>query len=463
MLFDYQSQYSSGISFFTKEIDNYFIDYIPGKLNQLIITFENADQPKKPRLDKMREAWGATFLTRKGFSVLGIKPKKVDWYRGADLHNFFRSHNFKIFISSFQQVILYGSSMGGFAALTFAEACPNAIVVAFNPQSTLHADLAPWETRYPEGTAQNWTGDFSDAYYGIKNAKKVYIAYDPLLDLDRKHVERLTGPNVTLFKMPLVGHIVMGWMGEAGILSTFLDDAFAGTLTESQCQQLARNRRKTARYYIVMGLRTRYTSVALACANKLLNFQHIPLHHQRDFKTLIFKHQLWKHILTDQWKNKLINLEKTILFNILKEASDHGFPNLALAICNYVIEQKKISWKILTLAAKCQHRLGNLSAGKKLAYQAIKESPSIGNCYRILARILHDMGDLLEAVKAATEGVHVDPNSPLGWKDLAKYYKELGQLQPALDSAKQAHNLVPYDKSVTVLIDSITKLIISEK
>lgn len=77
MLFDYQSQYSSGISFFTKEIDNYFIDYIPGKLNQLIITFENADQPKKPRLDKMREAWGATFLTRKGFSVLGIKPKKL--------------------------------------------------------------------------------------------------------------------------------------------------------------------------------------------------------------------------------------------------------------------------------------------------------------------------------------------------------------------------------------------------
>lgn len=73
------------------------------------------------------------------------------------------------------------------------------------------------------------------------------------------------------------------------------------------------------------------------------------------------------------------------------------------------------------------------------------------------------MGDLLEAVKAATEGVHVDPNSPLGWKDLATYYKELGQLQPALESAKQAHNLVPYDKSVTILIDSITKLITSEK
>src|SRR4051812_10574621 len=104
MIFSNKKSYESGIEFFSMDTDGYFIDYVPGERNELIITFENADSPKRPRLDSMREPWGLTFLYGKGYSVLGIKPKKVDWYRGHDLHAFFRSHSFNVFLSSFKSI-----------------------------------------------------------------------------------------------------------------------------------------------------------------------------------------------------------------------------------------------------------------------------------------------------------------------------------------------------------------------
>lgn len=459
-MFEHRKSYASGRFFYAKETENYFIDYIPGALNQLVITFENADQPKRPRLDGMREPWGADFLTRKGYSVLGIKPKRVDWYRGSDLHTFFRSNDFKIFISSFKQLILYGSSMGGYAAISFAEVCPDAIVIAFNPQSTLRTDLVPWETRYLEGREQDWTGDFADARRGATSAKTVYIAYDPLFDLDRKHVDRLKGANLVRLQMPLVGHVVMAWMGEAGILSTFIDEALAGTLDERRCQQLARERRNSKRYYIGMGLRTKSASVASTCVRKIL-VSGIPLHHQHDLKNLFIKHNLWDFLIDSEWTSAFIKLDEGILFAILKAASDRGFPDRALAISDRAIGQGNTGWQILVLAAECQYRLGHLPEGEALARRAIAKNPSIGNCHRILARILYDSGELQGALDAGKQGINVDPASALGWLDLGKYHQALGQLKSALNCVTRAKEISPKNQYILNRCDAIARMVAS--
>jgi hypothetical protein len=121
-MFASSRKYANGETFVAHDLPHYFIDYIAGPLNQLVITFENADQPSRPRLDALREPWGAAALTRKGYSVLGIKPKAADWYRHPDLHEFFRSTALQTFLRSFKKIYLYGSSMGGYGALTFAGA-----------------------------------------------------------------------------------------------------------------------------------------------------------------------------------------------------------------------------------------------------------------------------------------------------------------------------------------------------
>lgn len=454
-MFDQKKTYESGISFYSLELENYFVDYIPGSIDCLVITFENADQPKRPRLDGTREPWGANFLTRKGYSILGIKPKRVDWYRGPDLHEFFRSQSFKIFTYGFKQVVLYGSSMGGFAALAFAEACVEATVIALNPQSTLSPHLAPWDTRYPEGSVQDWTGDFVDAQRGATCARRVYVAYDPLFDLDRKHIDRLTGANLVSLKMPLVGHVVISWMAEAGILANFVYEALSGSLDEDRCRELARQRRNSVRYYIGMGLRTKSPYVALRCVARILALGLTP-YHVNDFVNVVIRHQLWKHLDKEGWRGQLINVDDGLLFIILKTVSDRGFADQALAICHLVMDIRSVNWQILVLAAECQHRLGHLSDGKALAHKAINANPSIGNCYRILARILHDMDDMLGAVVAGEKGVAIEPGSLLGWMDLAKYYGKSGEFQLALKCLRRSQSLDPQNSLISKRIEFLT-------
>jgi tetratricopeptide (TPR) repeat protein len=446
-MFDRQKVYASGGMFSSLETENYFIDYIPGERNHLVITFENADQPKNPRLDGLREPWGADFLCRRGYSVLGIKPKRVEWYRGPDLHAFFRSHSFQVFISSFKQVFLYGSSMGGYAALVFSATCPNAVVIAFNPQSTLHPDLAGWDPRYPEGSSQDWTGDFADAKDFAAAAKAVYIAYDPLFEIDNRHVVRLPQTNIIPLKMPLVGHVMMSWMSEAGILVKFVEEALAGSLSAQRCRQLARGRRSAPRYYYVMGMRARSASVALACARKLLGFTLKP-HQQQDFKTLVLTRKLWDCLKGPDAEKALAAFDEATLYIILKAASDQGRADRALAICERVINTREPGARILFLAAECGHRLARLVEAKAWASRAVAQDPTTGNAHRILARILFDSGETAAAVAAGAAGAAVDPGSWLGWLDLAKYHEALKQWQAALSCANRALSINPTEQRI---------------
>ncbi len=87
--------------------------------------------------------------------------------------------------------------MGAYAATAFARLIPGATVLAFSLQSTLAADLAGWETRFPAGRAQDWAGRFRDATEGLSDAREIFIAYDPDMIADQRHALRYSGDNVT--------------------------------------------------------------------------------------------------------------------------------------------------------------------------------------------------------------------------------------------------------------------------
>lgn len=54
---------------------------------------------------------GGAWLTKRGYSVLGVKPKAVDRYRGTDLHAFLLSPGMQRFFAGFETVALHGGSM----------------------------------------------------------------------------------------------------------------------------------------------------------------------------------------------------------------------------------------------------------------------------------------------------------------------------------------------------------------
>lgn len=444
-MFSKECKYENGKDFLSCELPGYFIDYIPLEgATKLIFTFENADQPSRPRLDGLREPWGGRWLHNLGFAVIGVKPKSVEWYRGRDLHDFFRSDYLKSLVGQFDQVFLYGSSMGGFAAMAFAEAIPGASVIAFNPQSTLDPQLVPWESRYQEGRIQDWSGDFADARIGASKAKNVFVAYDPLFELDRKHVDRLDKANLIPFKMPLVGHVVAMYMSEVGVLSAFVEGAFSGTLSAHECNLLARNRRKTPRYYYSLGKRSRSVAVKESCLRKMARFQPLLPLYQQHFMDLMSSGGCW-YLLEDlEVKNGLTGFDDENLFKLLKHAADNGYLAQALEISQLTIAKRKVSPTMLILIAEClwkSERLQEAEAYGRLAVHCAP--PGYGNAYRILARILFSDKRAAEARDVAQSGVEVERASFLGWCDLARYSEAIGNFADAIMAYEQAAKLQP--------------------
>ncbi len=239
----------SGVTAYQIALDNYWIDFVPSG-PELVVSFENLGRGGGP--DGLRDCWALSYLKKRNFSVLGVKWRRADWYRGKSLHRFFRSDELRNFAAQFSKRSFMGGSMGGYGALAFSQVLPGSLVIAHNPQTTLDTKIVPWETRFAQGRRQDWSGDFSDTTNSAALARRLYMTYDPFDTPDRKHIERIPGDNVVLLKIPFTGHATPEWLLQMKVLSQVSDMALSEELTTENFAQLARARRNIGRYYLCM-------------------------------------------------------------------------------------------------------------------------------------------------------------------------------------------------------------------
>lgn len=446
-MFNEELRYADGSVFFQKETELYFIDFIPNNGKELIITFENAERPDTPRPDKFRVPWGGKFLASKGYCILGIKPKFVDWYRGKCLHSFFRCQEFKKFAGQFEKVTFYGSSMGGFAALTFSDALPGANVIAFNPQSTLDPTLTAWDDRYPQGNKQHWGGDFNDAAKFCKRAKMIYLAYDPFCIEDNLHAKRISdnNENIRPLKMPLVGHVIMAWMLQAKILQAFIEGALTESLDDHGCRVLARSRKRLPRYYFTMGQRSANEKVIFSCICRILSLPLVP----DDFAAMIRdlsnkikdRSSIVPELITIKPADQLINMNVIRGYcYLLKKVADLGFVKEALDISLVLEARANESVHNLINIAECLYRQNEVVRSLHYADKAISVDPKLGNAYRLKSRILLKLQEPKEALATAQKSLDVEPNNHSGLIDCFNAYLKLGDFTRARDVANMVYN-----------------------
>jgi hypothetical protein len=223
------------------------VDFLPGG-PVLAVTFEPAALGKAG-IDLDRPAWGQAYLQRRGHAVLGVKRAATDWYRSASLHQAFRALQASGWFDRFQQVIFYGPSMGGYAALAFAACAPGCTVLALNPQSSLAPDRVWFDQRFAGARAAAWAGDLADGVQGAETARRVYVCYDPYHIKDRLHAERLPAHNRVNLRLPFAGHTTAQTLNALGLLGTVFDQALAGTLDEAGFREMARKRGQLADYH----------------------------------------------------------------------------------------------------------------------------------------------------------------------------------------------------------------------
>ena len=227
--------------------ENYIIEAFVFNTKSLVVTFEAFSSTKDK--NDFRMGWGGGFLRNASISHLCIKPKSSDWYRGGDLGKALADLKQAGFFSAFDRVMTYGGSMGGYGALAYADSVGAHVAFALNPQSTLDSARVPWETRFPEGRAQDWSGAFSEAREGLNNVGVAYVATDMMHAMDAKHVERLQRDNLCVLNVPFVGHFMPAHLRNMGLLQETFFHILQDRFDIDHFRKRARARRTLPAYF----------------------------------------------------------------------------------------------------------------------------------------------------------------------------------------------------------------------
>ncbi|MEM9717003.1 MAG: hypothetical protein AAF826_10855, partial [Pseudomonadota bacterium] len=197
-----------------------------------------------------RRPWLANHLEHDGYSVLGVQCDKKNWFRMTPAPELLDGLSNTGFFDFFERIVFIGSSMGGFAALSFAPLVPKADVIVWSPQTSLSKQICPFEDRYPYGfRISDWTTKpYLDAVASVPFSGKIFVLYDPFVLEDKLHADRIQGENVTHIRLPHFAHQSIRMVMKTGALSALIRSVVTTRSVGPEVFSQLRNRRQQRKW-----------------------------------------------------------------------------------------------------------------------------------------------------------------------------------------------------------------------
>lgn len=197
-----------------------------------------------------RPGFGEVFFRSRAIDAIHVVSRDNQWYQYDELADALAA--IRAATRGYAQVIAYGSSMGGFAALRYGRACGAGIGIAISPQFSVDPAVAPFEWRWaPEIAHIRFRGDMP-APLPLQ-----YILYDPRDRCDRQHFELFAtrSPSVAI-EIPNGGHPVAGCLAETALFEPMFDAIHAGIFEPTSfTRELRRRRRQSGQYLFTLAQR----------------------------------------------------------------------------------------------------------------------------------------------------------------------------------------------------------------
>ncbi|WP_346832795.1 hypothetical protein ABDX87_10440 [Pseudomonas abietaniphila] len=179
-----------------------------------------------PLVDEKQNAtiengFGRSFFQSKRISCIYIIPTWNHWYQFEYVKD--ALNIIKAMTSNFDKVVIYGVSMGAYAALKYADFLNATNVISISPQAVISAPYADFDNRF----SQFWEKiEYkSDSWLQEKHPPiETTVFYDRLHDLDNRHAQLIARnmKHCQMVSLPLSGHEVFAVLNESGILSEFI-------------------------------------------------------------------------------------------------------------------------------------------------------------------------------------------------------------------------------------------------
>ena len=196
-----------------------------------------------------RPGFGEEYFARHGIPATHLLSRDNDWFQYADLPA--ALNTMRAAASDAGQVLAYGSSMGAYAAVRFADAVGATAVLALSPQYSVDPAKAPFERRWGQDQRRL---RFLPALDGpVRSCIRPVVAYDPS-STDRLHADLIARDTpVQRVRLPFAGHPVGGFLHDAGLLHRLVMETLDGTLTAAGFERDAHAaRRGSAQFYGIL-------------------------------------------------------------------------------------------------------------------------------------------------------------------------------------------------------------------
>lgn len=202
---------------------NVLVRRVPAQDTQRwIVTFDNYGLG--PGFD--RQGFGEAFLQSQGISAIHVMGCNDDWYQYPEMDEACAA--VRAAVAGAERVMAYGSSMGGYAALRFAEKIGANAVLALSPQYSIQREHIPEETRWQEDAERIAWQQFS--HQPITTSAKAVVV------LDSKGPDRWQGfriaqnPDIAVIDLLHTGHPVTTYLSEVGLLTPIVLKSLNGDL-----------------------------------------------------------------------------------------------------------------------------------------------------------------------------------------------------------------------------------------
>lgn len=197
--------------------------------------------------DLSRPAFAEAFLREQGIDAIHVLNRTNVWYAYEGLEAALQ--HVRLVAERYDRVLTYGSSMGGYAAIRWAQAIGAHTAIAISPQYSVSKRLAPFEYRW-RALVRNIKRVQNEARHGSMSVAPI-VFFDPH-DLDALHYQLIARsyPRTLGVRMPYAGHPAGAMLSETGVLSKTILSIVDGTFDPEKVYGDLRARRRLSGQYL---------------------------------------------------------------------------------------------------------------------------------------------------------------------------------------------------------------------
>lgn len=179
-------------------------------------------------------------LMKYDYAIVGIMPKQKSWFPASSMSALLEQ--LQPILNQYKNIVGYGGSMGGYAAIKYARSLQMNRVVAMVPQYSI--DPAEVEDkRYTDFYNAELNADMRIQAQDIVADCEYIIVYDPYFENDKEHYVKIKPliPQLHTLHLPYTGHDAIAVLANSALLHDFIERPYDQTYFYKQIREVKKN------------------------------------------------------------------------------------------------------------------------------------------------------------------------------------------------------------------------------